>query len=120
MPKTAHRLTAKKIENLKRPGLHADGAGLYLKVSPTGAKSWVYGFMISRRARYLGLGSAGAVSLKAARRAASNARRLCEDGTDPIEARNIAQRAAQLAEARSLTFRACAEEDVIEDMLPSA
>ena len=91
MPKTTHRLTAVKVENLKRIGMHADGAGLYLRVTPTGAKSWVFRYMLSGRPRYLGLGSAGTVQLKAARTAAEHARRLCDDDVDPIEARKSAR-----------------------------
>ncbi|MBN92061.1 MAG: integrase, partial [Erythrobacteraceae bacterium] len=34
------KLTIKQVENAK-PGRHGDGEGLYLPVSPTGAKSWV-------------------------------------------------------------------------------
>ena len=45
MPKTTHRLTAIRVQNLKKPGLHADGAGLYLKVQEGGSKSWVFRFM---------------------------------------------------------------------------
>ena len=33
MPKTIHRLTAIEVKHIAKPGLHADGAGLYLKVS---------------------------------------------------------------------------------------
>ena len=57
MPKTTYRLTAIRLHNLKKPGLHADGAGLYLKVLPSGSKSWVFRFMRAGKARYLGLGS---------------------------------------------------------------
>jgi hypothetical protein len=47
---------------LKRPGMHADGGGLYLRVAtatklviPTSA-SWVLRFMIDRKALTMGLG----------------------------------------------------------------
>jgi len=32
MGRSIHRLTAVKVNALKRPGYHADGAGLYLKI----------------------------------------------------------------------------------------
>ena len=109
MPKTTHRLTAVKVENLKRIGMHADGAGLYLRVTPTGAKAWIFRYMLNGRPRYLGLGSAGTVQLKAARTAAEHARRLCDDDVDPIEARKSARETAHLTDARAITFRACAD-----------
>jgi hypothetical protein len=34
-------LSAAKVKNLTTPGTHADGDGLTLRVSDTGAKSWV-------------------------------------------------------------------------------
>ena len=63
MPKTTHRLTAIKVQKLKTAGMHPDGAGLYLKVNPSGSKSYVLRYMLNCSARYLGLGSASMVSL---------------------------------------------------------
>jgi hypothetical protein len=67
MPKTTHRLNAISASNIKKPGLHPDGAGLYLRVKPSGARSWVFRYMHDRKPRYLGLGSAASVSLATAR-----------------------------------------------------
>jgi len=38
----AHKLTVLKVEKTKQAGLYGDGAGLWLEVSDTGAKSWIY------------------------------------------------------------------------------
>lgn len=35
------KLTARKAESLKEPGMYADGEGLYLRVGPTGGRSWI-------------------------------------------------------------------------------
>jgi len=35
------KLTARKIESLKERGMYGDGEGLYLRVGPSGAKSWI-------------------------------------------------------------------------------
>jgi hypothetical protein len=52
------------VERAKRkPGLHADGGGLYLQVTPNGA-SWVYRFMLNSRAREMGLGPLGLYGLQ--------------------------------------------------------
>jgi integrase len=89
--------------------MHPDGLGLYLHVSATGARSWIYRFMLGGRARHMGLGSYNDFSLAEARAKAAECRRLTYEGTDPIEARIAKRMAAQLADARSMTFRQCAE-----------
>ncbi len=109
MPKTTHRLTAVSVTNISKPGLHADGTGLYLKVSPTGAKSWVFRFMRDGKPRYLGLGSANTVKLAAARGLAGQARQQLQSGVDPIEARKQAAVAARAATAKSVPFKEFAE-----------
>jgi hypothetical protein len=109
MPKTTHRLTAITAQNLKKPGLHADGAGLYLKVQEGGSKSWVFRYMRAGKARYLGLGSASSVSLANARSLAAEARQQLQQDRDPIEARRHQKNEARVASARAMTFRDCAE-----------
>ena len=55
------RLTALKMAKVKKPGMYADGAGLYLQVSGDGentpAKSWIFRFTLRGRSREMGLGS---------------------------------------------------------------
>lgn len=50
------KLTAKFVEKAK-PGRHADGAGLYLFVKPTGARTWVLRVQHGGNRRDIGLGS---------------------------------------------------------------
>jgi hypothetical protein len=109
MPKTTHRLTAFTVLNLVKPGLHADGAGLYLKVDQGGSKSWVFRFTRANKTRYLGLGSARVVGLAAARGLAMRARQNLEQGKDPIEARKTSEAEAKLAGVRAMKFKECAE-----------
>jgi integrase len=56
----------------------------------------------------MGLGSCSVVSLEEARKRSLECRRLLDQGTDPIEARNSARLRAGLEKARQLTFRDCA------------
>ena len=56
MSRGINRLSAKAVETTKNTGLLADGGGLYLQVSKSGAKSWLYKFMLNGRAREMGLG----------------------------------------------------------------
>ena len=58
-----NRLSARAVETAKNSGLIADGGGLYLQVSKSGAKSWLYKFMLNGRSREMGLGSLKAISL---------------------------------------------------------
>ena len=59
MPKKLSNVfTPLAVKNAK-PGRHADGGGLHLLVKESGARSWVYRFMLKGKARDVGLGSAG-------------------------------------------------------------
>jgi len=109
MGRSIHRLTAVKVKSLRTPGYHSDGGGLYLRIKPSGAKNWVYRFMLSGRRRDAGLGRYPAVGLARAREKAEESRRLVAEGFDPIEQR-AAERAAERAQAaRAITFEECAK-----------
>lgn len=105
------RLTALKIQHAKKPGMYADGGGLYMQVTGNGrdhiAKSWIFRFTLRGRCREMGLGSLITYGLADAREKARECRRQLDDGIDPIEARK-AKRAEQAAEdGKSLTFKEC-------------
>jgi integrase len=126
MARTIGRLTALKVEREKRPGLYADGGGLYLQVR-LGAdkrprKAWIFRYAITKTAttkhgkmrqleRHMGLGPVDQVSLAEARVRAAGARKLREQGLDPIEVRNTARATAAAdaaaAQARTTTFDEC-------------
>ena len=94
-------------------GMHGDGDGLWLQVTPSGARSWVFRFTLFGRAREAGLGSLKTVSLEEAREAALQSRKLLRDGRDPIDERKARLAAARAAATRrSPTFQECAEEFV--------
>jgi integrase len=102
------RLTAKQVENA-RPGRHGDGGGLWLEVSTSGARHWTLRYQINGRARWMGLGSAGVVTLAHARERARLARLALLDGINPLEARR-AQRAEQRRiQAATIIFREAAK-----------
>ena len=61
------RLSAVKVDKERRPGLYADGLGLYLQITPGGTKSWIYRYRVGSKLRDIGLGSIHAVSLAQAR-----------------------------------------------------
>jgi integrase len=108
MARTTGRLTALRVERAKRPGMYADGGGLYLQITEGGA-SWVYRYMLAGRAREMGLGPLALFGLSEARAKALDARRLRYEGIDPIETRRASRAQAQLDMAKAVTFEQCAE-----------
>jgi len=103
------RLTALKVTRaVGKPGMYADGGGLYLQVTKGGA-SWIYRFMLNGRAREMGLGPLVLFGLQEARAKAMDARRLRHQGIDPIEARNAAHMKLWLDSAKTMTFNQCAD-----------
>lgn len=73
--------------NVKEPGRHADGGNLYLNVTKSGARSWVFLYKLAGRQREMGLGSALDVNLAKARVLAEAARGELREGRDPLAAR---------------------------------
>lgn len=109
MARGIQRLSALQAERAKKAGYYADGGGLYLQVTVSGAKSWLFRFMLNGRAREMGLGPLHTVSLAEARIKSADCRKQLLEGIDPIEARKAARNAAQLAAAKSITFEQCAD-----------
>jgi integrase len=109
MVRSTHRLSALAVGRAKRLGYYADGGGLYLQVAGGAAKSWIFRFTLRGKAREMGLGSVVDMPLAEARERAGDCRRLLRDGIDPIEQRRVERARAALADAKALTFKACAE-----------
>jgi Arm domain-containing DNA-binding protein/integrase-like protein len=84
MARSHCRLTALSITRKKAAGYYADSDGLYLQVTSSGAKSWLYRFMLTGRRREMGLGALCEVSLVEARTRATTARQLVKAGQEPI------------------------------------
>ncbi|TXH18107.1 MAG: site-specific integrase [Gammaproteobacteria bacterium] len=115
MPKKlSNALTPLAVKNAK-PGRHADGGGLHLLVKESGARSWVYRFMLNGKSRDIGLGTAGpdGISLADARDARDALRLKVKSGIDPLEERQReaaeALATAQAAQVAGITFKAVAE-----------
>lgn len=101
MRKASKDLSAQQIKDLKKQGLHAVGtvSGLNLKIDSDGNKSWVLRVLIGGRRRSMGLGGYPSVSLSQAHQKARDARKLIDDGIDPIEARRESK-----SELRTISF----------------
>jgi integrase len=105
-----NRLSAKSIASKKRAGLYCDGGGLYLQVTPSGSKTWIFRFRspLTQKLRDMGLGAIQTVGLPKAREKAAAQRTALLDGLDPIEAREQENRRKLLEAAKAVTFAQCA------------
>ncbi|QIF09203.1 tyrosine-type recombinase/integrase [Ralstonia mannitolilytica] len=97
-----------KVAKTTEPGLYADGGGLYLQITKTGGKSWLFRYMRNGRARGMGLGPLHTISLADARNRALDCRRQLLDGVDPIDARDAERTTQKAAAANEVTFESCA------------
>jgi integrase len=109
MARTVEKLSALRVARNLAAGMYPDGAGLYLKVTDAGAKSWVYRFALRKKKRYMGLGSFPAISLADARAKVGAYRKLVQDGIDPIEHRRIRRSQVELEQAKETMFKQAAD-----------
>lgn len=115
MPRKLHNALAPIGVKNAKPGRHADGAGLHLLVKKSGARSWVYRFMLNGKSRDVGLGAAAgpdAISLANARDLAAALRLKVKAGIDPLAERDReaaeALAEAQATEVAGITFKSVA------------
>ncbi|MDE3016690.1 MAG: integrase arm-type DNA-binding domain-containing protein [Pseudomonadota bacterium] len=108
MARQIGKLTALTVSKAKRKGQYPDGGNLYLQVVESGAKSWLFRYMLNGKTRTMGLGAVHAVSLAEARDKATAYRNILAAGGDPMEAKKTERTQAQLEAARSKTFKQCA------------
>lgn len=104
MTREIGKLSAAQI-NLLGPGLHSDGGGLYLNISTTGARSWIFRYMLNGRAREMGLGPTHTIRLAEARKRAAQCRRQRLNGVDPIDNRRARRTVASPGAATAITFK---------------
>lgn len=86
----------------------ADSGGLYLEVAATGSKRWFWKFRIEGKEKRIALGSYPEVTLKAARDARDDARKLQREGIDPVLQRRVDK--LDNLSAGDATFEAVARE----------
>lgn len=111
MPKKAKELTALDVKRISKPGRHAVGVipGLMLVVKPvTLSKSWILRIVIGNKRRNIGLGGYPEISLADARNRAREAKRLIEQGIDPIERKKAILDALRASQNGRMTFREAA------------
>ncbi len=115
--------TEARVKAIEKPGMHPDPStldrGLYLKVTPSGTKSWVFRYRSRTETnkngnvvqRYMGLGRYGPrdVTVAQAREAAAECRQQLRNGIDPIDQRRNLRAALKAATTQMPTFRECCE-----------
>jgi integrase len=104
------KLSAVVVARAKGRAVLHDGGGLYLRVSPTGAKSWVFRYQLDGERHDKGLGPYPDIPLAEARAKALAHRKQCHDGIDPLAAKAAQRQAQRLSAANGRTFREVAEE----------
>jgi integrase len=103
-------LTVKRIERIKEAGRYGDGGNLFLQVSPSGGKSWLFRYEFKGRERAMGFGSIDTFNLDEARELARKARQLLKSNIDPLEARKNERDAKAIADGKVITFEQAANE----------
>ena len=93
------KLTAARVRTLDKPGMHGDGAGLYLRIAPGGSKQWIFRATVGGRRCEIGLGAYPALTLAKARDMAQANRAAIAAGRDPL---------AEKRKAKMPTFREAA------------
>ncbi|MBU6157362.1 MAG: tyrosine-type recombinase/integrase, partial [Alphaproteobacteria bacterium] len=91
-----------EVAKKTKPGLFADGGGLYLRVSAgkSAGKRWVFLYRrpLDGKRCEIGFGGTSAVPLTVARKKAAEARALLAEGKDPLALRQAAQRTPTFGE----------------------
>lgn len=96
----------------------SDGEGLYMRVQPSGSKTWIYVYEMHNKQRRMGIGTYPTVTLQRARELAEDARKLRADGIDPLDAREKAAEEERKTreKAKTNTVRLLAENWANKDL----
>ncbi len=119
-PKLPPITSAKAVQEAKHSGGKYDDrrsvkdvTGLYLNIKHTNSKSWVYRYTLDGKRIPVGLGAYPDISLKAAKTAARDCAELILKGLDPKTERSRRERHAAAEAAKSITFKAYAENEFL-------
>ncbi len=112
--KANNKLSAKDVENAKpkeKAYKLADGEGLYLFCTPAGGKLWRMSYRVDGKEKTLCLGAYPDISLKNAREARAEKRKMIAQGIDPmIEKKRVKQEEKRRQREESMTFAVVARE----------
>lgn len=117
MAKDRNQLGDKAVKALlsrRKPGMHRDGGGLYLRIREGANPQWTFRYRLHGRDRWLPLGDPRDTSLAEARKLARVERTKVDAGRDPIAER---REAAEKARGRG-SFRTLAEDWYTSEVVP--
>lgn len=99
------------VRRLSKPGMHAVGGvpGLYLRISPAGARSWILRASVAGKRRDMGVGAYPETGLAQARARARELRDQIWRGSDPVAERQAARRELQQERDAGVTFATAAQ-----------
>jgi integrase len=103
------KLTTLKVNRITEPGRYGDGGGLWLQVSPTGTKAWIFRYKFLGRQTHMGLGPLADIGLSDARGRARAARVALLDGIDPLAQKRDRRAVARAEVAKLVTFKEAAQ-----------
>ncbi len=104
-------LTNTTVHNAKpreKPYKLADGGGLYLLVSNTGSRYWRYDYRVHGKRKTLAIGVYDQTSLKEAREKHRDAKKLIEQGIDPVIEKKRLQQEELIKKREGKSFREAA------------
>jgi integrase len=112
MARRVRILTVLAVAKLNKPGFHLVGIvpGLGIKISASGAKSWILRLRVHGRYRDMGLGPFPEVPLAEARNIAFEKRSVVRQGLDPIELRRLSRAQANTEKESNIRFIEAAKE----------
>lgn len=108
MARLVNKLSALKVANISKRGLYSDGNGLWLQVTASGSKSWVFRFDFAGTRYHMGLGPDRDMSLAQARSVVQDLARRLRAGENPLAERHHQKSVRHAEKARQMTFDACA------------
>ena len=108
MPKSLSDTAVRNAKPKAKPYKMSDGEGLFLLITPSGAKYWRLKYFFAAKEKLLALGVYPDVTLADARERRSQARKVLAAGNDPSEAKKEAKRL--VVDKHAHTFEIMAQE----------
>jgi integrase len=107
MARPHNKLTPRTVSSSKTPGYYSDGNGLYLQISKSLTKSWLFIYKLNGKKTEIGLGSIDTTTLAEAREQAQDYRKLLASGINPLIEKRRKEQERLLANTLAITFQQC-------------
>jgi len=109
MSRIKNKLTVRTVETKKVQGYFADGGNLYLRITESLTKGWVFIYVRNGKRTEMGLGSVANMTLSEAREKAAELRKQLSNGIEPLTEKKQLENERRLQIAKAMTFRQCAD-----------